>query len=79
MVADTSIANYEIKVNGSPLSDAMELQLNLVRVEESIALPSSFSMRFYDPGFTLLDDEFIAVGSDVEIAFGWGNAKTTAR
>ncbi len=77
MVADTSIANYEIKVNGSPLSDALEAQLNLVRVEESIALPSQFSMRFYDPGFTLLDDEFIAVGSEVEIAFGWGNSKTT--
>ena len=77
MVADTSIANYEIKINGSPLSDALEAQLNLVRVEESIALPSSFSMRFYDPGFTLLDDEFIAVGSAIDIAFGWGNSKTT--
>jgi len=77
VVADTAIANYEIKVNGSALSTALEAQMNLVRVEESIALPSSFSMRFHDPGFTLLDDEFIAVGSDIEIAFGWGDAKTT--
>lgn len=77
MVADTSIANYEIKIDGSPLSDALEAQLNLVRVEESIALPSSFSLRFYDPGFTLLDDEFIGVGSAIDIAFGWGNSKTT--
>ena len=34
-------------------------------------------MRFYDPGFELLDREFIAVGSPVDIAFGWGNSKTT--
>ena len=77
MPTDTSIANYEIKVNGSPLSEALEAQLNLLRVEESLSLPSTFSMRFHDPGFMLLDDEFIAVGSDIDIAFGWGNAKTT--
>ncbi|MCK9485695.1 MAG: VgrG-related protein [Dehalococcoidia bacterium] len=77
MVADTSIANYEVKVKGRPLSDALQAQLRMVRVEESVSLPSSFSLRFYDPGFTLMDEEFIAVGSDVEIAFGWGNAKTT--
>ncbi len=77
MVTDTSIANYEIKVAGKPLSDALQAQLALVRVEESLSLPSSFSLRFSDPGFSLLDDEFIAVGSEVEIAFGWGNAKTT--
>lgn len=77
MVADTSIANYEIKVNGSPISDNLQSHLNLLRVEESLSLPSTFSLRFYDPGFALLDQEFIAVGSDVEIAFGWGNSKTT--
>ncbi|MGE3960555.1 MAG: VgrG-related protein [Dehalococcoidia bacterium] len=77
MVADTSIATYQVKVNGSPLSTALQAQLNLVRVEESLALPSQFSIRFYDPDFTLLDDEFIAVGSDIEIAFGWGSSTTT--
>ncbi|MEX1023259.1 MAG: VgrG-related protein [Dehalococcoidia bacterium] len=74
---ETSVANYEVKVNGSPISANLESHLAMVRVEESLSLPSTFSVRFYDPGFTLLDEEFIAVGSDVEIAFGWGNAKTT--
>lgn len=77
MVADTSIANYEIKIDGRPLSDALQAQLAMVRVEESVSLPSSFSLRFYDPGFALMDEEFIAVGSVIEVAFGWGNAKTT--
>ena len=77
MVADTSIANYEIKVNGSAISDTLDSHLAMLRVEESLALPSAFSMRFYDHEFKLLDNEFIAVGSEVEIAFGWGDSKTT--
>ncbi len=77
MVADTTISTYEVKVAGKPLSDALQAQLALIRVEESLSLPSSFSLRFYDPGFSLLDDEFIAVGSEVEISLGWGNERTT--
>lgn len=77
MVADISIPSYEVKVNGRLLSDDLRVHLKIVKVEETLQLPSSFSMRFYDPEFLLLDSEFIAVGSEVELAFGWGNSKTT--
>lgn len=76
-MVEKAIANYELKVNGRAISANLESHLSLLKVEESLSLPSTFMARFYDPGFKLLDQEFIDVGSEVEVAFGWVDSKTT--
>ncbi|GMU40217.1 MAG: type IV secretion protein Rhs [Chloroflexota bacterium] len=76
MVAE-AIAAYKVKVSGSPLSTEAEGKLSFIRVEESLSLPSSFTLRFTDPEFTLLDGTTFAIGTEVEISFGWGTSLTT--
>ncbi|PKN80640.1 MAG: rhs element Vgr protein [Chloroflexi bacterium HGW-Chloroflexi-9] len=72
-----SIAAYQVKAGGSAISEAVEGKLAFIRVEESLSLPSSFTLRFTDPDFSLLDATTFDVGTEVEISFGWGTSLTT--
>lgn len=77
MVSDLAVADFKITVDGTELSDAAIRDLTLIRVEESLTLPASFMVRFFDPEFALADQPVMAVGAEVEIAVGWENPLTT--
>jgi phage protein D/phage baseplate assembly protein gpV len=74
---DESVAGFEVKIAGNALAAALLEDLYLVTVEESVALASTFALHFYDPGFVHYDAAAVAVGAEVDIAFGWGNSLTT--
>jgi phage protein D len=64
-----TVAQVEIKVNGTDLpKNAMDMLFE-VEVETSLYLPSMFSMRFYDDTVTLIDDATFKQGNSVEIKF----------
>ncbi|MCC6437410.1 MAG: VgrG-related protein [Acidimicrobiales bacterium] len=60
--------NPTITVNGSPLSSALVDNLIDLRVERRIQLPGSFSMRFRDKDFSLIDGAGINLGDTVDIS-----------
>ncbi len=61
------VAQIEIKVNGTDLPELAMDNLFDVQVENSLYLPSMFSMSFYDDTVTLIDDDTFKQGNTVEI------------
>lgn len=61
-----------IKVNGTPLPEAALGALREVRVEQSLNVPDAFTLRFSDPGGTVLDDPSFGLGARVEIGVDTG-------
>jgi len=58
-----------ITIDGTPLPAELYALLALVRVEESVHLPDSFTLRFDDPHFELLDQMKFKAGTKIDIAF----------
>lgn len=69
MAEDRRLSGTSLTVDGSPLPVELYDLLTLVRVEESVQLPDSFTIRFDDPYFVLFDSGRFAIGTRVEIAF----------
>ncbi|MCC6438871.1 MAG: VgrG-related protein, partial [Acidimicrobiales bacterium] len=59
--------NPTITVNGGPLERALADNLIDLRVERRVQLPGTFSMRFRDRDFSLIDSGAIALGATVDI------------
>ena len=69
-----------ITLDGAPLSAELYELMSLVRVEESVLLPDTFTLRFDDPHFELVDAGRFTAGTKVDIAFsGEGDAVTVTR
>lgn len=62
-----TVAQIEIKINGSDLAEDSMNKLFEVEVETSLYLPSMFIMRFYDDTVTLIDSTTFKEGTPVEI------------
>mgnify|MGYP001293377160 FL=1 len=62
-----------IKIGGSDLSPTMMNLLYSAEVENSLHMPSMFTLRFNDDDFDMIDDENIEVGKTVEISMGRGS------
>src|SRR4051794_13314313 len=81
MAAATSkgpyVANFAVAVNGSPLPVAAETCVTSVAVEESVELPSMFTIEMNGSGYgsdsaLWVDDAgLFAVGSVVEVRLGY--------
>lgn len=72
-----AVADCKVTVDGSELSDAALRDLTLIRVEESLTLPATFTVRFFDPQFAHHDQPVMPVGAEVEISVGWDSPLTT--
>lgn len=59
--------NPTITVNGAPLGTALADNLIDLRVEQRVQLPATFSLRFRDRDFSLLDSGAVALGAVVDI------------
>jgi phage protein D/phage baseplate assembly protein gpV len=76
-----------ISVNGSPLADDQMGRVTEVVVEQSLHLPDMFVIRLHDVGddsapqyaanFKILDAQTFAIGGQVTIAMGYGEAPDT--
>lgn len=72
------VAQIEIKVNGTDVSNDIMDKLVEVEVENSLYLPSMFVLRFYDDeNATLIDGTVFAQGAAVQISFK-ANSTATA-
>src|SRR5256714_6131561 len=60
-------ALVSVKVAGSPLSDATLRALTEVRVEQSLHVPDSFTLRFNDHDLSLLGGTKFDLGVEVEV------------
>ena len=69
MAEERRLDQAVIKIDGSPIGPELYELLSLVRVEESVHLPDSFTLRFNDPHFELVDEMRFTAGSKIEIAF----------
>jgi phage protein D/phage baseplate assembly protein gpV len=63
-----SIDTPALTVNGRPLSAELYPRLRLVRVEESVQLPDSVTLRFEDAHFELFDSGTFHLGSTLDVA-----------
>jgi len=62
------VAAAVIKVKGTELPTQRYDDLTDVRVEQSVHVPDSFTLRFRDPNFELLDAALFKIGDPVDIA-----------
>ncbi|HEY4410960.1 MAG TPA: VgrG-related protein, partial [Acidimicrobiia bacterium] len=60
-------ALVSIKVEGKPLSDAVLLALTEVRVDQSLHVPDTFTLRFNDHDLTILGGATFDLGAEVDI------------
>ena len=74
MVSATDVAVVEIKAAGATISATWADALSLVRVEESVHLPSQATLHFNDPWFNLFEDRTLHVGVGLTVAFRHGGA-----
>ncbi|MEI7926820.1 MAG: hypothetical protein WCI61_11630, partial [Chloroflexota bacterium] len=74
MVSATDVAVVEIKAAGATISATWADALSLVRVEESVHLPSQATLHFNDPWFNLFEDRTLHVGVALTVAFRHGGA-----
>src|SRR5215217_2388781 len=62
-----SLDLFFIKVNGNDLPIAAMNNLLEVVVEDDLAQPAMFVLRFVDADFTLIDGNLFKLGNDVQI------------
>ena len=63
------VQNPTIVINGTQLRDALFERLVDLRIDNELQLPASFSLRFRDPTFDILDSKAFTLGAGVSIAF----------
>jgi phage protein D len=76
------VADFEILIEGSPLSMAAKLQITSAMIDDDVSLPSMFTVEFTgldDQGEAIpwLDDPLFSMGNGVEVRFGYSGALTT--
>ncbi len=64
------IDKIQIKVGGADLPTTMMNLLYLAEVENTLYLPSMFTLRFHDDDFTMMDNSLFALGAQIEISMG---------
>lgn len=63
----TTFDSFTIKVDGRELSPEVADDLNEVVVEDDLAQPAMFTLRFHDPNFALIDSDQFKLGSEVVV------------
>lgn len=76
------VPDFDILINGSPLSVEMESHVIGVTVEEDVILPSMFAIEMTGSAsqasdLAWLDDAKFAIGNEVEIRIGYANDLAT--
>jgi len=74
VVSATDVSVVEVKANGTALAATWVDALSLVRVEESVHLPSQATLHFNDPWFNLFDMRTIHVGTPLTVSFRHGGS-----
>jgi len=74
VVSATDIGIVEVKANGAVLPATWVDALALVRIEESVHLPSQCTLHFNDPWFNLFDDRKLHVGIALTVSFRHGGS-----
>lgn len=69
-MTDTYASKPRVEVDGVALLPEHELQIERVIVDDHVALPSMFVLRFRDPAMDLLGRAHIAIGSAVRVLAG---------
>jgi phage protein D len=74
-------AQFDLIINGSPVSAAVLGYVGDVVVDDSVDLPSMFvfsmmSSDAQEQNLPWIDDDLFSIGNSVEIKMGWGNALT---
>ena len=59
---------FAIKVDGTALADTVVNRLAEAVIEDDLAQPAMFALRFYDPQLTLIDGTQFTLGSEVTIS-----------
>ena len=68
-MAERRLDAAAVTVDGQPMPSELYDMLALVRVEESVHLPDTFSLRFEDPHFELFDRQTFRLGTGIDVAF----------
>ncbi len=64
------VSQVTIKVAGADLSATEMNLLYLAEVENTLDLPSMFTLRFYDDDFVLMDNAKFKLGAEIQISMG---------
>ncbi|MGD9932226.1 MAG: VgrG-related protein [Dehalococcoidia bacterium] len=67
-MANFSLSNVVVKVDGQALADELRTNLMLVEVDLSINLPGMFVLDFFDPSMSLFDGTTLQVGKTVVVS-----------
>lgn len=78
-MADARRGLIRVKVGGTELASENYALLADVRVEQSVQVPDTFTLRFEDAEFELLDSELFTFGDEVEIAMGYETPQVLMR
>ena len=68
------LSDFTIRVSGSPLDAAVRRKVLDVTVEQDVALPEAFTVRFLDHKTDLLDSDTFRVGAECQISMGLDEA-----
>ena len=81
LARDISAPTFAVSVGGTPLPVALASQVNRICVDEDVGLPSMFALELAAGDATretsFIDGGQFAVGTEVEVKFGYGNALQT--
>lgn len=69
------IGQFFIQVNGTDVAPEIMRQLDDAIVEDDLAQPSMFTLRFNDPGLKLIDGELFQIGYEVKLGAAGDNGK----
>src|SRR5262245_1939047 len=69
------IGQFFIQVNGVDAPPDVMAQLDDAIVEDDLAQPAMFMLRFNDPGLKLLDGELFRLGSEVKLGAAGADGK----
>ena len=67
MPAQQLTSKFQVRVNGTPVPDAMEQNLVSALVDDSLNLPDMFQLTYRDPGRTAIADGGFSIGTPVSV------------
>lgn len=68
MPSDSLFDQFSVSVNGTELAAEIMNDLDEAVVEDDLAQPAMFTLRFHDPAFTLIDGTQFKLGAEVTIS-----------
>src|SRR5438034_2667765 len=66
-MSDAYVAKPRVEVDGTALSDEIDVVLEQALVEDDLRLPDTFALTFRDPSRTVLERARLRIGSEVRI------------